>query len=86
MSVVPQPAPPLPHPPAPLERGGGARVDGELKVSGQMLYSDDLALEGLLHVAVLRSPHAHARIRAIDTSAAARVPGVGRDGGGGSRR
>ncbi len=76
MSVVLQPVPPLPHPPAPLERGGGARVDGELKVSGQMLYSDDLALAGLLHVAVLRSPHAHARIRAIDTAAAARVPGV----------
>ncbi|HZR98049.1 MAG TPA: xanthine dehydrogenase family protein molybdopterin-binding subunit [Chloroflexota bacterium] len=76
MSVVPQPAPPLPHPPAPLERGRGVRVDGELKVSGQMLYSDDLALEGLLHVAVLRSPHPHARIAAIDSSAAARVPGV----------
>src|SRR5919202_4030853 len=76
MSVVPQPAPPLPPPPAPLERGGGARVDGELKVSGQMLYSDDLALEGLLHVAVVRSPHPHARIVRVDTEAAKAVPGV----------
>src|ERR687885_817987 len=75
MSVVPQPAPPLPHPPAPLERGGGARVDGELKASGQMLYSDDLALEGLLHVAVVRSPHPHARLVRVDTTAARRGPG-----------
>src|SRR5215217_7273592 len=76
MSVVPQPAPAFAHPPAPVERGTGARVDGELKVSGQVLYSDDLAIEGLLHVAVLRSPHAHARLRSVDTSAARRLPGV----------
>jgi CO/xanthine dehydrogenase Mo-binding subunit len=76
MSVVPQPASTFAHPPAPVERGAGVRVDGELKVSGQILYADDLAIEGLLQVAVLRSPHAHARLRSVDTSAARRLPGV----------
>jgi CO/xanthine dehydrogenase Mo-binding subunit len=70
-------APGLVHPEAPPERGrGGSRVDGELKVSGQMLYSDDLALDGLLHVVVVRSPHSHARIVRVDTDAAKAVPGV----------
>ncbi|HZR99895.1 MAG TPA: xanthine dehydrogenase family protein [Chloroflexota bacterium] len=69
-------APGLVHPEAPSEHGRGPRVDGELKVSGQMLYSDDLALEGLLHVAVVRSPHPHARIVRVDTAAAKQVPGV----------
>jgi CO/xanthine dehydrogenase Mo-binding subunit len=50
----------LAYPEAPPERGRGARVDGKLKVSGQMLYADDLALPGLLYVAVVRSPYAHA--------------------------
>ena len=50
------------YPEAPPERGRGARVDGELKVSGQLLYADDLALPGLLYVAVVRSPYPHARI------------------------
>src|SRR5215211_2809064 len=68
-------APGLVHPDAPTERGSG-RVDGALKVSGQMLYSDDLALEGLLHVVVVRSPHPHARIVSVDTDAAKAVPGV----------
>ena len=60
----------LAYPEAPLERGRGARVDGELKVSGQMLYADDLALPGLLDVAVVRSPYAHARIISINTEEA----------------
>jgi aerobic carbon-monoxide dehydrogenase large subunit len=45
---------------------------------GEGRYVDDVKLAGLLHVAFVRSPHAHARIGAIDTSAAARVPGVAR--------
>jgi CO/xanthine dehydrogenase Mo-binding subunit len=68
-------APGLVHPEAPPERGT-VRVDGELKVSGQMLYADDLILPGLLYVAVVRSPHPHARIVRIDTEAAKQVPGV----------
>jgi len=37
---------------------------------------DDIKLPGLLHASVLRSPHAHADIRSIDTTAASRWPGV----------
>jgi aerobic carbon-monoxide dehydrogenase large subunit len=43
---------------------------------GQGVYVGDLALPGLLHLAVLRSPHAHARIQRIDIAVAAKVPGV----------
>lgn len=69
-------APGLVHPEAPAEQWRGGRVDGALKVSGQMLYSDDLSLDGLLHCVVVRSPHAHARIVRIDVEAARQVPGV----------
>ena len=68
----------LAYPEAPPERGRGARVDGELKVSGQMMYADDLALPGLLYVAVVRSPYAHARIISINIEEARKVPGVHR--------
>jgi CO/xanthine dehydrogenase Mo-binding subunit len=40
------------------------------KVTGRAQYGADVKLQGLLYGKVLRSPHAHARIRAIDTSAA----------------
>jgi aerobic carbon-monoxide dehydrogenase large subunit len=43
---------------------------------GQGVYVGDLTLPGLLHLAVLRSPHAHARIQRIDIAVAAKVPGV----------
>src|SRR3954471_14560803 len=70
-------APGLVHPDAPSEHArSGSRVDGELKVSGQMLYSNDLPLTGVLHVAVVRSPHPHARVVRVDTAAAKQVPGV----------
>jgi len=68
----------LTYPEAPPERGRGARVDGELKVSGQMLYADDLALPGLLYVAVVRSPYAHARIISINAEESRKIPGVHR--------
>src|SRR3954464_7353315 len=68
--------PGLVHPESPSEPWHGSRVDGELKVSGRMLYSDDLALTGLSHCVVVRSPHAHARIVRVDTTAAQQVPGV----------
>ncbi|MGC2774499.1 MAG: molybdopterin-dependent oxidoreductase [Bradyrhizobium sp.] len=45
-------------------------------VRGQARYTFDTAIEGLLHVKLLRSPHAHARIVGIDRSAALAVPGV----------
>ena len=47
-------------------------------VTGRTRYFDDHAFEGLLHLKVVRSPHSHARLRAIDTAAAERVPGVRR--------
>lgn len=52
------------------------RHDGVDKVTGQALFGADVQLPGLLHGKVLRSPHAHARIRRIDTSRAAQLPGV----------
>jgi carbon-monoxide dehydrogenase large subunit len=45
-------------------------------LTGQGSYTDDLKLAGMLHAAVLRSPHARARIRSIDVSAARGLPGV----------
>jgi aerobic carbon-monoxide dehydrogenase large subunit len=45
-------------------------------VRGKGTYIDDIALPGMLHGAVLRSPYAHARIRSIDTSAAEAHPKV----------
>src|SRR6266850_1846102 len=45
-------------------------------ITGQGRYVDDLKLPGMTYAAFVRSPHAHARIRKIDTAAAARHPGV----------
>ena len=45
-------------------------------ITGGATYTDDVALPGTVHAAILRSPHAHARINGIDTSAAAAAPGV----------
>jgi aerobic carbon-monoxide dehydrogenase large subunit len=45
-------------------------------ITGTSAYVGDMAVPGLHYVAFVRSPHAHARIRRIDTSAAARLPGV----------
>ena len=45
-------------------------------ITGQASYTDDIKLAGTVHAAILRSPHAHARVRSIDTSAAAEAPGV----------
>ena len=45
-------------------------------IRGKGTYVDDVSLPGMLHMELLRSPFAHARIRSIDTSAAAALPGV----------
>jgi carbon-monoxide dehydrogenase large subunit len=45
-------------------------------VTGRGQFVDDLRIEGLVHLAVLRSPHAHARIVSIDATAAAKADGV----------
>jgi len=52
------------------------RPDGVPKVTGLAQYGADLAMPGMLVGRILRSPHAHARIRSIDTSKAAALPGV----------
>ncbi len=45
-------------------------------LTGRALFVDDVQLEGMLHVAFLRSTYAHARLRRLDVSAARRRPGV----------
>ena len=45
-------------------------------IRGKGNYVDDIVLPGMLHMAIVRSPHAHARITRIDTTAASAVPGV----------
>ncbi|HSP10559.1 MAG TPA: molybdopterin cofactor-binding domain-containing protein [Candidatus Dormibacteraeota bacterium] len=52
------------------------KVDAAAKVTGRAIYADDMLLPRTLHCRVLRSPHPHARILAVDTSAARRMPGV----------
>lgn len=45
-------------------------------ISGRATYTDDITLPGAVYAAILRSPHAHARIRRVNTSRAARAEGV----------
>jgi CO/xanthine dehydrogenase Mo-binding subunit len=52
------------------------RLDYESKVTGQVKYLADMALPGMCHGKILRSPLPHARISRIDTSKAVNVPGV----------
>lgn len=54
------------------------RPNARRLVEGRGRYVDDIVLPRMLHVAFVRSPHGHARILAIDTAAAAAVPGVRR--------
>ena len=52
------------------------KVEGLSKVTGRAIYADDISLPRMLHAKLLRSIHAHARIVAIDASAALAMPGV----------
>ena len=52
------------------------RPDGPPKVQGHFAFANDLFAEGMLWGATTRSPHSHARILSIDTSAALAMPGV----------
>ncbi len=52
------------------------RTDGLDKSTGRAVYTDDIALPGMLHGKILRSPHAHARILSIDTGEAEALDGV----------
>jgi len=51
------------------------REDGRL-VTGRGRYAGDIKLDGLAHIAFVRSPHAHARITLLDAAAAGSMPGV----------
>jgi CO/xanthine dehydrogenase Mo-binding subunit len=61
LSVVGRPAP---------------RQDGAQRVRGEARYTADIKLPGMLQAAVLRSPHAHAKVRRIDLAPALALPGV----------
>jgi len=52
------------------------KLEGAAKVTGRAVYADDLTLPRMVHAKLLRSIHAHARIVAIDASAALAMPGV----------
>src|SRR5436309_1811360 len=52
------------------------RREDRALVTGRGRFVDDFAVAGVLHMALTRSPHAHARIRSLDSSAARRMPGV----------
>ena len=56
---------------APVRRGEDIRF-----LTGRATFIDDVKLPGMLHAAVLRSPHAHARILAVDAADALKLPGV----------
>ncbi|MBA2572337.1 MAG: hypothetical protein H0V06_04800, partial [Gemmatimonadetes bacterium] len=53
-----------------------ARNEDRRLLTGQALFVDDVQLEGMLHVAFLRSDHAHALIQSVDVSVALARPGV----------
>lgn len=55
---------------------GVVKKDAMALVTGQPVYCDDLAPKDCLIVKLLRSPHAYAKIRSIDTSIAKRIPGI----------
>ncbi len=52
------------------------RTEDPRLLTGRGRYTDDFVLPRLAHAYVLRSPHAHARIRAVDVRAAQQMPGV----------
>ena len=53
-----------------------ARREDQRFLTGHGIYIDDIELPNMLHAAILRSPHAHARIHSIDTSRASELDGV----------
>ena len=57
-------------------KSASCKKDAYALLSGKPVYCDDLALKDCLVIKLLRSPHAHARILDIDTTAAKRIPGI----------
>ena len=64
------------HPATGLIGAAIRRVEDPLLLTGKGCFVDDINLPGMLHMAVLRSPYAHAKIRSIDTTAAKAIKGV----------
>ena len=56
--------------------GSTLRLDSTGKVTGKTRYAEDIVMPGMLHAAVLRSPHHHARLLSLDTQLATQAPGV----------
>jgi carbon-monoxide dehydrogenase large subunit len=59
--------------------GIGARVvrkEDKRFITGKGRYVDDIKLQGMTHAHIIRSPHAHAKVKKIDSSAALDMPGV----------
>src|SRR5512143_3612301 len=52
------------------------RVDGYERVSGSAIYAIDVTFPDMLHAAIVRCPHAHARVKKVDASKAEKMPGV----------
>ena len=52
------------------------RIDGAERVTGRAVYTADVRLPGMLYARLLRSPHAHAKVKEIDVSRAMAFPGV----------
>ena len=65
-------------PAGPLDEVGrpASRIDGRQRATGDARYTADVQLPGMLHAAVLRSPHARARVARLDLQAAREAPGV----------
>jgi len=65
-------------PAGPLKTVGrpATRVDGLARARGEARYTQDLQLPGMLHAAVLRSPHARARVNQIELEPVLQAPGV----------
>jgi CO/xanthine dehydrogenase Mo-binding subunit/aerobic-type carbon monoxide dehydrogenase small subunit (CoxS/CutS family) len=75
-SVLSNDAPGAPMPRLKTVGHATPRIDARERVSGKAAYTGDVHLPGMLYARVLRSPHPHARIRAIDVSKALAMPGV----------
>ncbi|MFN8631083.1 MAG: molybdopterin cofactor-binding domain-containing protein [Chloroflexota bacterium] len=71
-----KPADYLPGPDAPMIGTSFPRPSAMAKATGTAMFGADIRMPGALEIAVARSPHGHALIKRIDTSAAAAMPGV----------
>lgn len=70
-----QDAPAAAQPAGEIGRARTRKEDQHL-ITGRTTYTDNMVLPGMVHLAMVRSPHAHARVLSVDTSQAAKAPGV----------